>query len=100
MPPNNVDSLAIARIDERTRAQQASFDSHTKEDSEKFDRMFNYLTIQFDKVDDRFEKLDEKLGTLWDENNSRKGAFNASRLAGAGIWACVVLVAGYFLPGK
>lgn len=83
----------LARIDERTKAQGGVMEAHIKEDSERFERVFAYLGKRFDKID-------EKLDTLWDENNQRKGAFTASRLMAAGVWAAIVLLIGYFLPGR
>lgn len=92
------DSNILARIDERTMAQGVTLTAHVKEDSEKFQKVFDYVAKRFDKVDERFDKIDSKIDTLWDEKSERKGAFSASKLISGGAWAALVLVASYFLP--
>jgi hypothetical protein len=88
---DNSDSNILARIDERTQAQSTTLAAHVKDDTEKFDKIFNF-------VSKRFDKIDAKLDTLWDEKNQRKGAFSASKLLTGGLWAAIVLAASYFIP--
>lgn len=83
------DSNILARIDERTQAQTVAFALHVKEDSERFDKVFNF-------IGKRFDKIDEKLDTLWDEKNQRKGAIGFSKILSGGIYGCLALMAGYF----
>lgn len=83
------DSNTLARIDERTSAQTVAFALHVKDDSERFDKVFSFITKRFDKID-------EKLDTLWDEKNQRKGAISFSKILSGGAYACIALAAGYF----
>lgn len=95
---NDIDSTTLARIDERTQAHTASFNLHIKEDSERFDKILNFVSKGFDKMDARFDKSDDKMSTLWDEKNERKGAFSLANVLVGGVWAAIVLIIGYFIP--
>lgn len=92
------DSATLARIDERTMAQGVTLTAHVKDDGDRFDKVFNFVSKRFDKMDERFDKTDKKLDTLWDEKSERKGAFSASKLLTGALWAAVVLGASWFLP--
>jgi hypothetical protein len=83
------DSNTLARIDERTQALTASLALHVKDDAEKFEKVFSV-------VGKRFDKIDEKLDTLWDEKTARKGAMALSKVLTGGIYAAIALAAGYF----
>ncbi len=96
----DLDSATLARIDERTSAQTTAFALHVKEDSERFEKVFNFVSKRFDKMDERFDKLDIKIATLWDDSNQRKGAFSASKLISGGVWAAVVVAITYLIPGR
>lgn len=91
------DDALIGRIDERLIGLSKSFDDHQEDDRDKFEVAFKHMSDGFDKMDDRFDKIDIKLGTLWDQSNSNKGAFGASRLFAGFAWAVVVLVANHFI---
>ncbi len=125
----DLDSATLARIDERTQAQTVSLANHAtalathvkedadnrtedrKESAEKLDKVITFVSKRFDKMDERFDKIEEsnktqnkeildKIGTLWDDNNQRKGAFSASKLLTGGVWAAIVVAITYFIPGR
>lgn len=79
------DDVLIGRIDERLKSLDRSFSQHEVEDHNRFELVFGHMK-------DRFDKIDNKLETLWDLKNSQAGAFSVSRLAGGGIWAIIVLM--------
>lgn len=90
------DSATLARIDERTSAQTTSFALHVKDDGEKFEKVFNFVSRRFDKMDERFDKMETIVGGLRDERNERRGAYGFARLMTGGIYAAIALAAGYF----
>lgn len=85
----DTDSNTLARIDERTSALTTAFALHVKEDGERFEKMFNFMT-------QRSDKTDGKLDTLWDDKNKRTGAISISKLLSGGMYAVIALAAGYF----
>jgi hypothetical protein len=90
------DSATLARIDERTQAQTIAFALHVKDDGDKFDKVFSFITKRFDKADERFDKIETLVGELRDERNQRQGALGLSKILSGGIYACIALAAGYF----
>lgn len=90
---NQDDRARLERMDERTQYMTKSLDSHVEEDNRRFERIFNY-------VKDRFDGLEEKIDTLWDEKNQRSGAIRASQLITGGAWAIAAVVASWFIGGK
>ncbi len=93
------DSVKIGRIDQKVISLEQWTKDHATDDNTRFERTFGYVKDSFGKMEDRFDKIDTKLDTIWDERNQNKGAFKASKLAGMGIWAAIVMAANYFING-
>lgn len=91
------EDVLIARIDERLLGLDRSFINHEVEDHARFELVFKHMSDRFDKIDLQFEKVDKKLGTLWDQANNNKGAFSVGRLAANGVWGVIVLAVSYFI---
>ena len=87
------DSNTLARIDERTQAHTLAFALHVKDDSDRFEKVFSLMS-------NRFDKLDIKMATLWDESNRRRGGFTAAKLLTGGAWAAIVLAASWLMNGN
>lgn len=90
---SDIDFARLARIDERTMNTQKLLHQHVEDDNKRFERTFNYIKDQFEKLDKNFEKLGGKIDTLWDEKNERKGAFGASKLIGGAVWIVITVAA-------
>lgn len=89
-PDRRKSDVLIGRIDERLLALDKSFSSHETEDHNRFELVFCHMK-------DRFDKIDIKLDTLWDQSNRSQGAFGVSRLLAGAIWAIVVLVVSWVM---
>lgn len=87
----DTDSNTLARIDERTSALTTSLAVHVKEDGDRFDKVFSF-------VSKRFDSIDSKLDTLWDEKNQRKGALVFSKMISGAVGGLIVIMSDYFLP--
>lgn len=94
------DKGRLERIDERTINMVRSLQEHVNEDLRRFDRLFGFTEDQFAKMYGRFDDMDKKMDTLWDDKNHRSGALAASRLIVVGTWAVVGLLAGLFMSVK
>lgn len=84
------DDVLIGRIDERLKGLDKSFGDHIEEDRLRFELVFSHMK-------DRFDKIDKKLETLWDQNNRSQGAFGAGRMVAGAMWAVAAVVASYFI---
>ena len=93
------DSLILARIDERTKAHTTDFAQHVRDDGEKFEKVFSFVTKRFDKMDERFDNIDKKLEPLQNESNQRKGAVAISKMISMAAYSCIALAAGWFGGG-
>lgn len=80
----------LSRMDERLKGLDESFKAHVIEDHARFELVFRHMK-------ERFDKIDHKLDTLWDQSNRNQGAFGASRLMAGFAWAALVLAANYFI---
>lgn len=98
MPDMSENSAILARIDERTQGLVVNMTTHLKDDTDRFDKVLNFVSKKFDKIDEQFNSVDKKLDALWDDKNQRQGAFSAGRLMTACMWAIIVLMASYFMP--
>lgn len=96
-PNRRKDDVLIGRIDERLLGLDRSFLAHEVEDHARFELVFGHMKDSFDKMEKRFDKIDTKLGILWDQNNSTRGAFSASRVAMGALWAVIVLATTWFI---
>lgn len=96
---NESDSLKIARIDQKVISLSEWTKAHEYDDAERFERTFSYVKEGFGKIEKRFDDIDKKLDTLWDDKNQRTGAFNASRLSIGALWAILVLAADWLVNG-
>lgn len=92
MPPHDrrKDDVLIGRMDERLMNLNRAFLDHEKEDHARFELVFGHMK-------DRFDKVDKKLDTLWDQSQRAKGAFGASRLLGGAAWATIVLAIDWII---
>lgn len=95
--PEETEATLLARIDERTQHLDKWKDEHSEEDKMRFDRTFAFVKDSFTKLEGRMEKMDKKLDTLWDTKNQQQGAYSASKIAGAGIWALIVIGVTQFI---
>lgn len=84
------DETLLARIDERTLNISEKLVAHIDEDGQRFDRVFGY-------VKERFDKMDTKLDTLWDDSNKSEGAFSTSKNAVAAVWSVVAIGISYWM---
>lgn len=91
------EDVLIGRIDERLLGLDRSFTAHEREDHERFELAFKHMSDQFDRVGNRFDKIDKKLDTLWDQSQRNHGAFSASRVAAGCIWGLAVIAVNWFL---
>lgn len=84
------DDVLIGRIDERLLGLDRSFTAHEIEDHARFEMVFSHMK-------DRFDKIDKKLDTLWDQSQRNDGAFSASRVAVGCVWGLAIIVVNWFL---
>src|ERR1035437_10204719 len=68
------DSVKIARIDEKVANLKQQQDFHSNHDDVRFERILQFAKTGFDKLEARLEKMDDKLGDLWDTKNQQSGA--------------------------
>lgn len=89
-------AATLARIEERGIHTKESLDIHIEDDGVRFERTFNYVKDAFSKMDERFDTIDTKLGTLWDNNNRQEGAFGLGKWM-AGLIGGAVVAGAEFL---
>ena len=92
---NEMDSVKIARIDEKVINMGKWQEQHSRDDESreietnaKFERVFNYIR-------ERHDKTDAKIESLWDDKNQRKGALNLGRLVSSLIGGFIVIIAEF-----
>lgn len=90
MPDNLPVRIAILETNSSNMSRQ--MDDHEKRDEERFERSFAFvkgmkaeILQSIDSLDEKINQLDEKVDTLWDEKNERKGAIRMSKFIGHGI---------------
>lgn len=104
------DKAALARVEQQVIGIKDSFDKHEEQDedrfeatekhsNERFERTFNFVKGSFDKIDGRFDKMEEKLGTLWDTKNKQEGAFGLSKILAGSVGGFLVLIADFIIGG-
>lgn len=101
------EAATLARIDQKVIGIENWQAQHTKEDdSREFghvnrnDKMLTAVKEGFDKIDNRFDKIETKIATLWDDKNKASGVLGFSKIAGMGIWALIIIGINYFISGK
>lgn len=91
------EKIKLARIDERVLNIAKSFEDHEDNDSERFDKTFNFVKEGFDKIDNRFDKVDARLGKLWDIKNKHDGAFGVGKMIAGGIGGVFVALVDFII---
>lgn len=82
---NSSESAKLARVEEKVISIEKWNDNHAKEDTERFTRSFDYMK-------ERFDKIDTKLDTLWDNKNKQDGAFHLGKIVAGGIGGLLVFL--------
>ncbi len=91
------DKAKLARIEANTLNMDRSFINHERQDTERFERTFKFVKEGFEKIDDRFDKMDEKLGALWDLKNKQEGAFGMGKIVAGIVGGALVAAIDFFL---
>lgn len=96
------DSIKIARIEQRVISMGQWQDQHTKDDEkremeshERFDRVFQFISKGFDKIDANIDLLRKDVIPLQAERNQRLGAEGLKKTLWASGMAVLALLAGY-----
>lgn len=80
-----LEGARLARVEEKVTNIEKWNENHAKDDTERFNRMFEYMK-------ERFDKTDKKLDTLWDNKNRQDGAFNLGKIVAGGIGGLLVFL--------
>lgn len=86
------DKQKLARIDANVTNLDKSFGAHEKLDSERFDRVFNFTKEGFAKLENHFDKIEDRLDTLWDGKNRQEGAFGLGKIIAGSIGGFLVAI--------
>ena len=84
------ESIKLAKIEVGMNNLSKWSDAHDELDTQRFDRTFNY-------VKERFDKIDEKLDTLWDTKNKQDGAFGMGKWIAGGVGGMVVAIIDFLI---
>lgn len=96
---NESDSIKIARIEQKVINLDNWRIEHDKKDSDRFEKIFDYIKDGFNNIDQRFDKLNNKVDNVWDykianESSSRTWKYV---IGGLGTLLAAMLSAGAFL---
>ena len=92
---NSDEHETLARVDQKVISIEKWCESHGQHDDVRFERSFQFVKDGFSKLDTRFDKIDEKLDTLWDDKNRHDGAFSMGKLLSSGFYSVLALVAAF-----
>lgn len=92
-----LDQVLLARVDQKVTNLDRNMEAHIAEDSQKFDRVFNFVKERFDTIENKIDDLmKDKVEPLWDNKNKQEGAFSLGRIVagtvGGGLVAVLDLV--------
>lgn len=93
------DSAKLARIDERVVNLDRMVNLEKASTAERFDRTFKFVEDGMASINDRFDKVDEKLGELWDIKNKQDGAFGLGKIVAGGIGGLLVAAIDFIIYG-
>lgn len=97
---NDDEHATLVRVDQKVISIEKWAELHGNHDDVRFERNFNFVKEQFGKLDARFDKIDEKLDTLWDDKNRHEGAFGFGKWIAGCVGGLIVAAMDYFASGR